>query len=116
MASCALGFRVHSGWAALVALAAGSREDPSPRVAARFRIEIADPSIDGSKQPYHAAEPMPLAQAARYLARCERKLGTTPAAVESRVAGWRAELGPPWTADQKLAAAAAWIALVSAGA
>jgi hypothetical protein len=185
----------------LVALAVSSRNDPSPRVVGRSRVDIADPSIRGSKQPYHAAEPMPVAEAAKYLARCERaslrlaktalaasigelaalsggaveprrcaillasgrplpelakvlashalihtadgehfreafaaaarecgldvvrirerdvtaelagRLETSPAALERRVAGWRRELGPPWTADQKLAALAAWAAL-----
>jgi len=39
---------------------------------ARRRIEIADPEIPGSRQPYHEAEGMPVAEAARYLDRCER--------------------------------------------
>jgi hypothetical protein len=49
----ALGFRAHSGWAVLVALAGPIG---SPIVLERRRIEIADPKIAGSKQPYHAAE------------------------------------------------------------
>jgi hypothetical protein len=63
----AIGFRAHSGWAALVAVA-GSLD--SPEVIARRRIEIADPTIGGSKQPYHAAEPMELADARKYLTQC----------------------------------------------
>lgn len=48
----ALGFRVHSGWASVVA-AAGF---PSrPVIVERRRIQIADPALAGSKQPYHAA-------------------------------------------------------------
>jgi len=56
----ALGFRAHSGWAAMVA-AAGTLEEP--RVLDRRRIAIADPDLHGSKQPYHAAAELPLAQA-----------------------------------------------------
>jgi hypothetical protein len=64
----AIGFRVHSGWAALVAVA-GSLE--SPEVIARRRIEIADPGIRGSKQPFHAAEPLEFPDAKAFLDRCE---------------------------------------------
>jgi hypothetical protein len=56
----ALGFRAHSGWAALVA-AAGTIDDP--RVLERARIVIADPELPGSKQPYHAAADLPFPQA-----------------------------------------------------
>jgi len=65
----AIGLRAHSGWAALVAVTvrAGTIE-----VAVRRRIEIADPAIPGSKQPYHEAEGLPVEKAARLLDRCER--------------------------------------------
>ncbi|HEV8037550.1 MAG TPA: hypothetical protein VGP62_01720 [Bryobacteraceae bacterium] len=63
----AIGLRAHSGWAALVALAGPAN---SPEVIARRRIEIADPGIRGSKQPYHAAEPMEFSDAKAYLDRC----------------------------------------------
>jgi hypothetical protein len=52
---------------ALVAVAGTPR---SPEVLARRRIEIADPEIDGSKQPYHAAEALELDRAREYLERC----------------------------------------------
>jgi hypothetical protein len=48
----ALGFRAHSGWAALVAVAGTVDE---VRVLERRRIVIADPEMLGSRQPYHAA-------------------------------------------------------------
>jgi hypothetical protein len=48
----ALGFRAHSGWAALVAVA-GTID--APRILERRRVIIADPEMPGSKQPYHAA-------------------------------------------------------------
>ncbi len=65
----AIGLRAHSGWAALVALAGPAK---SPEVIARRRIEIADPKIRGSKQPFHAAEPMEYPDAKAYIDRCTR--------------------------------------------
>ncbi len=49
-----LGFKAHSGWAALVAL---GRDKDDLHVIDRRRIELADPA-DGewARQPYHAAE------------------------------------------------------------
>jgi hypothetical protein len=48
-----LGFRAHSGWAAVVAVAGSLRR---PSVLHRLRIETSDATIRGSEQPYHAAE------------------------------------------------------------
>jgi len=48
----ALGFRVKSGWAAAVLLADSAK---GPRILDRRRIELADPQIPGSSQPYHAS-------------------------------------------------------------
>src|SRR5512132_4602761 len=56
----ALGFRAHSGWAAMVAVA-GTID--APRVLERRRIVIADPEMPGSKQPYHAAAELPFLKA-----------------------------------------------------
>ncbi len=42
----------------------------SPEVVARRRIEICDPKIRGSKQPFHAAEPLEFPDAEEYLERC----------------------------------------------
>jgi hypothetical protein len=56
----ALGFRVHSGWAAMVA-AAGTVA--APRIVERRRIVIADADLPGSKQPYHAAADLPIPKA-----------------------------------------------------
>ncbi|HEX9303192.1 MAG TPA: hypothetical protein VGA31_01955 [Thermoanaerobaculia bacterium] len=61
--------RPHSGWSALVAVAGTPR---SPEVLDRRRIEIADPAIKGSMQPYHAAEGLGLDRARKYLDRCEQ--------------------------------------------
>ena len=63
----AIGLRAHSGWAALVAVA-GSFD--KPEVIARRRIITAEASIRGSKQPFHAAEPLPLAEAKTLIAQC----------------------------------------------
>ncbi len=65
----ALGCRTHSGWAALVAIAGAPGR---PEVIDRRRIEIADPRIRGSKQPYHAAEPLEFADGKALLDRCEK--------------------------------------------
>ncbi len=63
----ALGFRVHSGWAAVVAV---SGSLTAPEVTGRWRIEMATPEIPGSKQPYHAAEKLELKEAEQFLLRC----------------------------------------------
>ncbi|MGD0695282.1 MAG: hypothetical protein ABSB82_10550 [Terriglobia bacterium] len=62
----ALGFRAHSGWAALVAIAGSIK---SPAVVARRRIELADPKLPRPVQPYHMAREMALEEAAEYLKR-----------------------------------------------
>jgi len=56
----ALGFRAHSGWAAMVVVA-GTID--APGVLERRRIVIADPEMPGSKQPYHAASELPFREA-----------------------------------------------------
>jgi hypothetical protein len=63
----AIGCRSHSGWAALVAL---TGPVDSPQVIDRRRIDIADAGIRGSKQPFHAAEPMQFPDAEAFLKRC----------------------------------------------
>lgn len=67
MPRAALGCRSHSGWAAVVALTGPA---DSPWVVDRRRIEICDPRIRGSKQPYHAAEPMQFSDAEAFLKHC----------------------------------------------
>ena len=67
MTNAALGLRAHSGWAALVAVAGTPR---APMVIDRRRIELADSSIAGSKQPYHVAEGLKLAKASDLVDRC----------------------------------------------
>jgi len=77
----ALGFRAHSGWAALVAVA-GTID--APRILDRRRIIIADPDMPGSKQPYHAAAGLPLPKAEALVRRAvnsSRGLGSEAIAV-----------------------------------
>lgn len=78
MRPAALGCRSHSGWAAIVALA-GPLD--SPQVIDRRRIVIADATIRGSKQPFHAAESMPFPAAEAFLKRCTDR--TTNLAIEA---------------------------------
>jgi hypothetical protein len=79
----ALGFRVHSGWAALVILS-GPLE--TPVIVDRRRIEIADPNIAGSKQPYHSAESLELKEAENFVAGCvERSSQLAKVAVQSAI-------------------------------
>jgi|SRR5271157_426179 len=67
LAPAALGFRVHSGWAAVVVV---SGPLTSPAVTERRRIEIAAPEVPGSKQPYHVAKTLGLKEAEQFLLRC----------------------------------------------
>lgn len=61
----ALGFRVHSGWAAAVAVAGTPRQ---PEILDRRRLQLSDPA---DRFPYHAAQQLPLERAKELLARCE---------------------------------------------
>jgi hypothetical protein len=63
----AIGFRAHSGWAALVAVA-GSVDHPT--VLLRRRIEIADQPVRGPFQPYHQARELELNAAVEFLRDC----------------------------------------------
>ncbi len=66
----ALGFRAHSGWAALVVVAGPPR---SPAVIDRRRIQLVDPGIPGSKQPYHAAQNLDLKKAEEVVRRSTKQ-------------------------------------------
>jgi hypothetical protein len=67
MERVAIGFRTHSGWAALVAVAGSPA---APVILDRRRIEIADPKIRGSVQPYHQAAELGFRKAEGFLAKC----------------------------------------------
>ena len=56
MKSAALGFRAHSGWTAVVALAV---MQGAPSVLARQRLHLVETFAYEFRQPYHTAEKMP---------------------------------------------------------
>lgn len=131
--SCVLGFAPHSGWAAVVVIGG---TPGNPLVLARERLELADAGLPGAKQPYHAIESLPLAQAAGRLAafrawaaerlpctrirqrdlpaEAARALKRTPEALTATVARLARHVGSPWGADQKGAALIAWLLLARA--
>jgi len=72
----ALGFRAHSGWAAMVALTGPA---DAPMLIQRGRVELADRGKSGSVQPCHAAREIELEDAEPFLASCAgdvKKLAT----------------------------------------
>jgi hypothetical protein len=68
-----LGIRVHSGWAALVAVS--GRPPSAIDVAARARVVCIDPAIPGARQPYHYVERMELGDAEAHLEKCAAASG-----------------------------------------
>src|SRR5713226_3024353 len=69
MNEAALGFRVKSGWAMVVLL---SGAPSPPRVIDRRRVELADPAVPDSAQPFHAGLDLPKAAGAKAVARLVR--------------------------------------------
>jgi hypothetical protein len=65
----ALGFRAHSGWAALVAVAGPAKE---PVAVLRRRVVLSDKT---PRQPFHAAEGRPFASAEDLVFRCTEEAG-----------------------------------------
>jgi uncharacterized protein YifE (UPF0438 family) len=68
MKQAAVGFRVHSGWAAVVAVCV---EKGAPVVLARHRVYLVETFTYGFRQPYHTAEKMLLGQAREFIARMQ---------------------------------------------
>jgi len=68
MQPAALGFRVHSGWTALVAV---SLDGDAPQVLLRRRTQLVGCFTYEFRQPYHTAEKRPLAEAAAVIAQAE---------------------------------------------
>lgn len=64
MKQAAVGFRVHSGWSALVAV---SIEKDEPVVLSRERVHLVGTFIYKFRQPYHTAERMPLEKARAFV-------------------------------------------------
>ena len=65
--AAALGVRVHSGWAAVVAVAG---TPVAPTVVERRRIDLVDSEDRGFIQPYHAAAELSTEEARAFLERC----------------------------------------------
>src|SRR5207302_3992199 len=63
----AIGFRPHSGWACLIAVAGPLG---ALHVIERRRIELADRATPGSAQPFHFAEGQDLKKAERWIEQC----------------------------------------------
>jgi len=76
-AQAAVGFRVKSGWATAVLLVGPAR---APRVADRRVIELSDPAVPTSRQPYHAVMGAAPAQGAKL----ERRLRSVVARITRR--------------------------------
>jgi hypothetical protein len=70
MKSAAVGVRVHSGWAAVVAV---SLERGVPLVFARKRVHLVNTFTYTFRQPYHTAEKMPLAEARKFIAQVDKE-------------------------------------------
>ena len=68
MKQAAIGFRVHSGWAAFVAVCV---EKGAPVVLARQRVHLVETFTYEFRQPYHTAEKMLLGQAREFIARMQ---------------------------------------------
>ena len=66
----AAGFRVHSGWAAIVAVCV---EKGAPRVLARERVQLVKTFTYKFRQPYHTAEKLALAPAREFVAGVEKE-------------------------------------------
>jgi hypothetical protein len=64
----AIGLRVHSGWAAVVAVCV---EKGSPVVLVKQRVHLVDTFTYEFRQPYHTAEKMLLAQAREFISRMQ---------------------------------------------
>jgi len=71
MKRAVIGFRMHSGWGALVVMS----NDGAVDVVERRHITVALPSLPGSKQPYHYVEKLGLKEAETYLVNCSAASG-----------------------------------------
>ena len=68
MNEAGLGFRVKSGWTMIVLVSASS----PPKVIDRRRVDLSDPAVPDSVQPFHAGLDLPKAVAAKAVARLVR--------------------------------------------
>lgn len=72
MKQAAIGLRVHSGWAAVVAVCV---EKGAPIVLARQRVHLVETFTYEFRQPYHTAEKMLAGQAREFIARMQAEAG-----------------------------------------
>lgn len=70
MKSAAVGFRAHSGWTALVALAVTKGV---PSVLARQRLHLVETFTYEFRQPFHTGEKMPLDEARAFISRAQKE-------------------------------------------
>ena len=70
MKQAALGFRAHSGWAALVAVTV---EDGAPCVLARARPHLVKAFTYQFRQPYHTAAELPFDKASEFISRVRKE-------------------------------------------
>lgn len=98
----AIGLCLHSGWASTVLMAQESGKGLPPRLVARRRMVLC--SLPHSKQPYHAAENMELAEARAFIADC--RASTIALAMEA-LQLLSAEIGARELAGAGLAASSA---------
>ena len=70
MKKAAVGFRVHSGWAAMAAVCV---EKGAPRVVARARVQLVEAFTYRFRQPYHTAEKLPPDPAHEFVAGVEKE-------------------------------------------
>jgi hypothetical protein len=70
MKKAAVGFRVHSGWAAVVAV---SLERSAPVVLERKRVQLVNTFTYTFRQPYHTAEKMSHAEARQFIAQVDKE-------------------------------------------
>jgi hypothetical protein len=70
MKEAAVGFRVHSGWAAAVAI---TIEKGAPSVVAKQRPHLVETFSYEFRQPYHTAEKMALPEAREFVARVQEE-------------------------------------------
>jgi uncharacterized Zn-binding protein involved in type VI secretion len=70
MQPAALGFRVHSGWTAMVAISA---DQDSPLVLLRERPHLVETFTYEFRQPYHTAKKKPAAEAGAFISRVQKE-------------------------------------------
>jgi hypothetical protein len=70
MKSAAVGFRAHSGWTALIALAVTKGV---PSVLSRQRLHLVETFTYEFRQPFHTGEKMPLDEARAFISRAQKE-------------------------------------------